>query len=172
MAAFQLAAIADQPFRKLSGGQLRRAGIAQALLGAPRLLLLDEFVRGLDVSEREWAFRLIQPGEKLTIFSTHIPAEIERVGAQTVVVLDRGRVRFCGSVAQMRAAAVGLVHEIRVPKEHVAAISASRLVSRIVPNGATARMRIIAPPAQADAEIVPPTLEDAYLLLTRDQAST
>ncbi len=116
--------------------------------------------------EREAAFRLIQRPEKLVIFSTHIPAEIESVGAQTVVVLDRGRVLFCGSAEQMRAAAVGFVHEIRVPKEDVAAISASRLVSRIMPNKTTTRMRVIAQPDDA-AEIVPPTLEDAYLFLTR-----
>ncbi len=164
---FQLEALAEQPVQRLSDGQLRKVGIAQALLGSPRLLLLDEFARGLDVNEREWAFRLIQHPEKLIIFSTHIPAEIESVGAQTVVVLDHGRVLFCGSVAEMRAAAVGFVHEIRVPKENVAAISAARLVSRIVPNGTQVRMRIVAPPDDAEAALVSPTLEDAYLFLTR-----
>lgn len=160
-------AFLDQPFHRLSGGQQRMVGIVQAFLGAPRLLLLDEFVRGLDMTERESAFRLIGQRGALLIFSTHIPAEIESLGARQVIVLDRGRILFYGTVEALRAAAAGFVYEIRVPKEQVAAISASRLVSRITPNGSHVRMRVIAEPDSADAVAITPTLEDAYLWLTR-----
>lgn len=167
IAPLRLEAILDQPFHKLSSGQQRLIGIAQAFLGSPRLLLLDEFARGLDVTERESAFRLVGQQGKLTIFSTHIPAEIESVGAQQIIVLDQGRVLFCGTEDAMRATAAGFVYEICVAKEQAAAMSTSRLVSRITLNETHVRMRVIARSESGAAAPVTPTLEDAYLWLTR-----
>lgn len=160
-------AILDRPFQKLSGGQQRLVGIAQAFLGLPRLLLLDEFVRGLDVNERENAFRMLRQSGKLLIFSTHSPQEIESVGAQQVLVLDRGQVLFCGSVNAMRSTATGFVQEICVSQEKVAEVSASKVVSRIIPNEGYTRLRILAPSTSTDETVVTPTLEDAYLWLMR-----
>lgn len=167
IAPLRLGTLLDQPFHRLSGGQYRLVGIAQAFLGAPRLVLLDEFARGLDVSERERASRMIAQQRMLMIFSTHIPAEIESVGAQQVIVLDRGRVLFCGTVDAMRAEAIGRVYEICVPKATVAELSVSCMVSRVTPNGTHARVRLIGQPDADGAVAIPPTLEDAYLWLRR-----
>ena len=59
----------------LSTGELRRVGIAQALLGEPRLLLLDELTAGLDTPQRNRVFRLLHATQAQIIFSTHIPEE-------------------------------------------------------------------------------------------------
>ncbi|MCC6805722.1 MAG: ABC transporter ATP-binding protein [Anaerolineae bacterium] len=166
IAPLRLEALLDQPFHKLSGGQQRLVGIAQAFLGAPRLVLLDEFARGLDVSERERAFRMIGQQGALMIFSTHIPAEIESVGAQQVIVLDRGRVLFCGTVESMRTTALGRVYEISIPNEQVPALAASQRISSMSSNGSQTSLRIIGMSNLTNLNSVTPTLEDAYLFIT------
>lgn len=97
LSALGLEEIADRSFAKLSGGQVRLAGIAQAMQGRPMLLLLDELTRGLDVEERERAFALARrpvPG-RLILYSTHDPADVDRL-ADMVIVLRQGRVIFSG----------------------------------------------------------------------------
>lgn len=111
--ALRLDALLSTPFEKLSGGQTRLVGIAQAFLGTPRLLLLDELTRGLDIVERERVFHLVSRtvtsgSDTVAIFSTHVPEEAETI-ASTVVVLDAGCVRYCGSVDGLRERGGGAV---------------------------------------------------------------
>lgn len=167
-----LTEVVDQPFRELTGGQHQLVGIAQALIGSPFLLLLDELSRGLDLSEAEQIFRVVRQHGKFVIFSTHIPDDIERMAAQTVIVLERGQMLFCGTVEAMRSAAAGCVYEIDVPVEHVPFITASMTVSRAVSNGTDMRLRVIGKPPQYQSEAVKPSLEDAYLLLKLRTASS
>lgn len=103
LAALGLGKIADRSFASLSGGQVRLTGIAQAFLGRPYLLLLDELTHGLDAEEREWVFSLVRkpvPG-RLIIFSTHEPADAERL-ADRVILLRQGQVIFFGEVGDFR----------------------------------------------------------------------
>jgi len=100
--ALGLETIADIPFSRLSGGQIRLVGIAQAFLGQPDLLLLDELTRGLDVEERARVFALVRkpaPG-RLLLYSTHHPADAEQA-ADGVIILRQGRVLFSGEVAKL-----------------------------------------------------------------------
>jgi ABC-type multidrug transport system ATPase subunit len=103
LAGLGLATLADRPLSQLSGGQARMVGLAQAVMGEPGLLLLDELTRGLDVDERARAFRLLRtPGvQRLTMFSTHIADECAQ--ADALVVLARGRLAFCGTADQLMA---------------------------------------------------------------------
>jgi len=108
LSALGLESVADRPFGKLSGGQIRLTGIAQAFLGRPSLLLLDEWTRGLDVEERERVFGLARkplPG-RLILFSTHDPSDIERI-ADRAIVLKQGGVIFSGPVGDLYQHAVG-----------------------------------------------------------------
>lgn len=100
LSALNLNSFAQRPFARLSGGQIRLAGIAQAFLGQPSLLLLDELTGGLDVEERECVFRLVRkplPG-RLILFSTHELSDAKRLADQ-VIVLQQGQVIFAGKAA-------------------------------------------------------------------------
>lgn len=94
-----LSAEADKATRSLSGGMLRRLGLAAALLGEPALLLLDEPMAGLDPEQRQLMRRLIAKvaGDSTVVLSTHLAEDVSEL-ASSVCVLDRGRVRFSGGI--------------------------------------------------------------------------
>jgi ABC-2 type transport system ATP-binding protein len=86
-----LAGKTDRRVRALSGGELRRLGIAQAYIGHPDLLILDEPSVGLDPEGRRDVLELIDSLREHTtvMFSTHILDDVQRV-ADHIAVLDRG----------------------------------------------------------------------------------
>ena len=81
----------------------QRLGIAQALVNAPRLLLLDEPTSALDPIGRKEVLEMIASlaGRTTVFFSTHILADVERV-CDTVAILDRGRVVAEGPIDEIR----------------------------------------------------------------------
>jgi ABC-2 type transport system ATP-binding protein len=89
----------------LSGGQMRRAEIARALIHRPRLLLLDEATAGLDVSSRREVVRLVRALAASdgvgVLWATHLFDEIEP--ADPVVLLHKGRVLASGAAAAIAA---------------------------------------------------------------------
>jgi ABC-2 type transport system ATP-binding protein len=99
-----LGAKAKSKLRTLSGGMLRRVGIAQAIVNTPELLLLDEPTAGLDPEQRVQFRALLRDlGQQATVVvSTHL---VEDVGAACteVALMDAGRVVFRGTPADLAA---------------------------------------------------------------------
>ena len=96
--------------RSLSGGQRQRVGIAQALLGAPPLLILDEPTVGLDPEERIHFRNLFSrtAQDRLVLLSTHIIEDVQSV-CDRLVVIDHGQILFTGTPEQLIQAAEGHV---------------------------------------------------------------
>lgn len=98
-----------------SRGMKQRLGVAQALINAPRVLLLDEPTSALDPIGRRDVLEMIASlrGRTTVFFSTHILADVERV-CDTVAILDRGRVVANAPIAELkrRAAVDRLVIEV------------------------------------------------------------
>jgi ABC-2 type transport system ATP-binding protein len=104
----ELGGKAKAKLRTLSGGMLRRVGIAQAIVNEPQLLLLDEPTAGLDPEQRV-AFRALlrELGQRATVMvSTHL---VEDVGAACteVALMDEGRIVFQGTPAELTARGEG-----------------------------------------------------------------
>jgi ABC-2 type transport system ATP-binding protein len=91
---------------RLSGGEQKRVSIAQALVHAPKVLLLDEPTAALDPEERISLLELLSTlkHQCTIVFSTHNTADVESV-ADDVVVVDGGQITFTGSVAAFGALA-------------------------------------------------------------------
>ena len=158
-----LADVATKRVRALSGGQRRRVALAQALLGDPELLLLDEPTTGVDPQQRVSLRRVLsQAGERSTVLlSTHQTEDVAAL-CDRVVVLDQGRVRFDGAVRDLVATAAGRVWLADAPDP------AARASWRT----GTGQHRHVGDAAPLGAEPAEPTLEDAYLLLIGDRART
>ncbi|MFI2757457.1 ATP-binding cassette domain-containing protein [Streptomyces echinatus] len=95
---------ADRRMGALSGGMLRRVGIAQTMVNEPSLVLLDEPTVGLDPAQRVGFRSLIrQLGERCAVvMSTHLAEDVAHV-CDRVAVLLAGTVRFTGTVAELCA---------------------------------------------------------------------
>ncbi len=150
-----LADRAAKSIRTLSGGQRRRVGLAQALLGSPELLVLDEPTTGLDPEQRvSLRHVLAERGRASTVLiATHQTEDVAAL-CEHVVVLDRGSVSFQGSVSSL----------VREAQGRVWLADAADPRARVSWRTATGRYRNLGE-APSGAELVEPTLEDAYLLL-------
>ncbi|QSB17562.1 ATP-binding cassette domain-containing protein [Natronosporangium hydrolyticum] len=104
--AVGLSDVAGLRLRKLSGGMLRRCGIAQAVAGFPEVVLLDEPTAGLDPVQRvEFRALLRRLGQSaVVVISTHLVEDVAAACNQ-VHVLKSGHIRFSGSPEALAAAA-------------------------------------------------------------------
>lgn len=149
--------------KKLSGGMLRRVGIAQALLGNPELLIFDEPTTGLDPQER-LRFKNLITGlekEKIVIISTHIVEDIETL-CDYILVLDQGNLLGVLTTEEIRQQAEHKVYEI-LP-EDVKKIVGKYQVIREYQKEDQVKWRILTNENQEFPE-QKPTVEDGYLCM-------
>ena len=157
--------VRDRKLKTFSGGMRRRAGIAQALLNDPKLLVVDEPTVGLDPEERvRLRNALVNTAtDRIVILSTHIVPDVEAT-ASDVAILDDGRLETHAGVDELVQRVAGSVYEAVVPRESVDKLRAEFLVSNTVQRSDGVELRLIGEsPPTPDAEPVPATLEDAYL---------
>lgn len=129
-----------------SGGMKQRLGIAQALLGDPQLIVVDEPTAGLDPEERIRFRNLLThlSGERTVILSTHIVADIE-ASCNAAAVLNRGRVVFSGTPDELVQRAKGHVWELDIePSEYSQIESVYKVTASRAVNGRL-QVRLVAP---------------------------
>lgn len=167
-----LTEVRNRLIKKLSGGMHRRVGIAQALLGPPDLLIVDEPTVGLDPEERiKLRGVLSQIGEGRTIIlSTHIVGDISS-SCERMAILDNGTIVFSGRPSSLISKAQGRTWEFAVDADAgLEEIKARDQIVRTLATRDGLRMRVVGDePPCSNAEQVAPTLEDAYVLFMGDR---
>ena len=166
--------LADAAGRKVStysGGMRQRLGIAQAIAGDPRLLIVDEPTAGLDPAERVRFYRLLAglAEDRVVLLSTHIVEDVAML-CRRFAVLHRGRLLADTTPAEARAALDGEVYEGRPRTEALPELSAAYEVLRthLVAGENLVRLHVPEGPPPPGFEPVAPTLEDAYLRWVRE----
>lgn len=162
-----LKAVAHRKAATYSGGLRKRLGIAQALLGDPAVLIVDEPTASLDPEARLGLLNLLaQLGRnRVVLLSTHIVGDVAAV-AQMVAVLREGRVAFAGSLKDLQKQARGHVWQLELPLFVWEKLESRMRTVTVRQNGAMVEARVVAPhPPHERAIPVEPRLEDAYIWL-------
>ena len=148
-----------------SGGMLRRAGIAQALIGDPKVLIIDEPTTGLDPEERLYFLNLLSKiaSERTIIFSTHITADIEHL-CTNICVLEQGEVKYLGQKSAFIEKIAGKTWEITgTPADEEMLRREATVTSVAYVEGSPCVRYVSDEPLLLTAKNVNPTLEDAYI---------
>ena len=160
-----LTQVRRQKMKKLSGGMKRRAGIAQAMLNDPKILILDEPTAGLDPKERIRFRNLISElaENRLVLLSTHIVSDVEYIADQILLMKD-GALVHQGTSQQVLAAAPTQVWTCTVPRAQADQLLHQYPVVNLktLPQGVQLRVLSQTPPTP-EAHPAEMTLEDLFL---------
>ena len=151
--------------KTLSGGMKRRAGIAQAMLNDPKILILDEPTAGLDPSERIRFRNLISElsEDRIVLLSTHIVSDIEYI-ANEILLMKDGCITMSGTAEEIVASMPEQVWTFAVPKAQIDAYLKAYKVANVktIPGGA--ELRVLSPVRPNSGAVeAKPNLEDAFL---------
>ncbi len=155
--------------RTLSGGMKRRLGIGIALLGDPRLIIVDEPTANLDPAERVRFRNLLfeLAGDRVVILSTHIIEDVSQI-CSDLAVINNGTLLFRGSPQQLISQVEGQVWTVP-ERELEPAHCACLISSRSAEDGIEHRVFSKEKPTPT-SRMVNPTLEDAYLWLVQQES--
>lgn len=156
-----------RPVASFSGGMKRRLGLAQALVGDPRVLVVDEPTAGLDPEERLRIRNLLAElsVDRIVLLSTHIVADVESACSQ-LAILYKGWVRFSGNPGALIERAQGHVWQLEVSAVEFVRLQRALKIISSRRTGDGMSLRVLSPvnPLERGAP-VPATLEDGYLAL-------
>lgn len=160
-----LSKAAHKKMKELSGGMKRRAGIAQAMLNNPRILILDEPTAGLDPNERIRFRNLISElsQARLVLLSTHIVSDIEYI-ANEIWLMKDGELVHRGTAEEIKNSMSETVWECFVGKNMVSDFMKKYKISNMKsqPNGVLLRIISHEKPF-VNAKRVEASLEDVFL---------
>lgn len=155
----------DMKCKNLSGGMIRRLGIAQTLLGSPDIIILDEPVVGLDPDERMRFMEIIKSIQLdiPIIFSTHIIDDISSLSPE-IIFFKNGQIKFNGSSSQFIDSAKGKIYlcpreDLGKVKERITSIKISENTYKVI---ASNRLNY------DFLQDITPCMEDAYIYLNQD----
>ena len=160
-----LTKVANKKMKKMSGGMKRRAGIAQAMLNNPQILILDEPTAGLDPNERIRFRNLISElsKDRLVLLSTHIVSDIEYV-ANEILMMKDGAIVNKGSLDEIIDSMPERVWTCIVPQHEVGKMTKRFKVSNMKSEQHGVDLRIISSQKPCESAIcVRPSLEDVFL---------
>lgn len=164
--AVGLSAESKHKIKTFSGGMKQRLGIAQAMLGDPHILILDEPTAGLDPKERVRFRNLISAFAKnrIVILSTHIVSDVEFI-AEEIIMMKSGQIVHFGKPQEITAEIDGQVWECAVPSAYAETYAAKFNTSNFRNTDKSETiLRIISEcPPMENAVRVQPDLEDLYL---------
>jgi len=153
-----------------SGGMRQRLGIAQAIAGDPRVIIVDEPTAGLDPEERLRLYRLLAElaANRIVLLSTHIVEDVA-VLCSRFAVIRQGRLVAQTSPREARAALEGSIFEGEADTTALEDLRRSRCVTSAILVEGRNRVRVFEPSGNAPQGFLPvaPTLGDAYLVRMR-----
>ncbi len=170
-----LAFAANRKVKGYSGGMRQRLGIAQAIAGDPRVLIVDEPTAGLDPEERLRFYRLLSElaENRIVILSTHIVEDVA-VLCPRFAIIRAGRLVSETTPSAARSAIEGAIYEGTVSADALSEVQRQHCVTQSILVEGRHRVRVHQADGHPPAGFAPVTasLEDAYLLEMRRDATT
>lgn len=157
--------LTDRKIHTFSGGMVRRLGIAQALIGTPKLLIVDEPTTGLDPEERiRFRNLLSEISSKVSIIlSTHIVNDISST-CNNLAILNLGNIVFEDHPEKLLAQAQDKTWILKIEHEELSSVKESISIISLIMQTDHVEVRVVADEVSGfDAEQVEPSLEDAYI---------
>lgn len=170
-----LSEVGKEKIKTLSGGMVRRLGIAQSLLNDPEILILDEPTSGLDPRERIRFRNLISTlgRDRMVLLSSHIVADIEYI-ADEILLMKGGKITEAGNLQEILKTVEGKVWKCVETPEYAERLNRKFTVSNLKnTEDGKVSLRIVSDiqPVE-DAVQVSPNLEDVYLYGTGGKYET
>jgi ABC-2 type transport system ATP-binding protein len=165
--------VVDRKVKKLSGGMVRRLGVAQALMHDPAVLIADEPTVGLDPEERIHFRQLMAKlgQDRIIVLSTHIVGDLG-AGCHDMALINHGKVEFRGSPHELIDRSKGSVFQLSMPREKELELTESLEIVSREETGREVTIRAVSKKGRLPSGAQPvsdPTLEEAYLAFMAEE---